>query len=62
LLADEPTANIDPAHQQQVVDLLREVCQAEKVAMLLVTHAPEVSGQFSRVEQLDEINRVMADV
>jgi ABC-type lipoprotein export system ATPase subunit len=62
LLADEPTANIDPAHQQQVVDLLREVCAAEKVAMLLVTHAPEVSEQFARVEQLDEINRVMAEV
>jgi ABC-type lipoprotein export system ATPase subunit len=62
LLADEPTANIDPAHQQQVVDLLREVCAGENVAMLLVTHSPEVSGQFSRVEQLDEINRVMADV
>ena len=27
LLADEPTANIDPAHQQQVIDLLREVCR-----------------------------------
>jgi putative ABC transport system ATP-binding protein len=62
LLADEPTANIDPAHQQQVIDLLREVCQAENVAMLLVTHAEEVSEQFSRVEQLDEINRVMATV
>jgi putative ABC transport system ATP-binding protein len=62
LLADEPTANIDPAHQQQVIDLLREVCQAESVAMLLVTHAPEVSKQFARVEQLDEVNRVMATV
>jgi ABC-type lipoprotein export system ATPase subunit len=62
LLADEPTANIDPAHQQQVVDLLREVCHAENVAMLLVTHAPEVSEQFARVEELDEINRVMAGV
>jgi putative ABC transport system ATP-binding protein len=60
LLADEPTANIDPAHQQQVVDLLREVCRDENVAMLLVTHAPEVSDQFARVEHLDEINRVMA--
>ena len=44
LLADEPTANIDPAHQQQVIDLLREVCRAENVAMLLVTHSPEVAG------------------
>jgi putative ABC transport system ATP-binding protein len=59
LLADEPTANIDPAHQQQVVDLLREACRAENVAMLLVTHSPEVSAQFERVEYLDELNRVM---
>jgi putative ABC transport system ATP-binding protein len=62
LLADEPTANIDPAHQQQVVDLLRGVCRDENVAMLLVTHSPEVSGQFERVEHLDELNRVMAAV
>jgi putative ABC transport system ATP-binding protein len=60
LLADEPTANIDPAHQQQVIDLLREVCAAEKVAMLLVTHADEVSNQFERVEYLEEINRIAA--
>ncbi|MEM6655717.1 MAG: ABC transporter ATP-binding protein [Planctomycetota bacterium] len=60
LLADEPTANIDPAHQQQVVDLLREVCRDEKVAMLLVTHSPEVSEQFDRVLQLEEVNRVAA--
>jgi putative ABC transport system ATP-binding protein len=59
LLADEPTANIDPAHQQQVVDLLREACRAENVAMLLVTHSPEVSGQFERVEYLENLNRVM---
>ena len=62
LLADEPTANIDPGHQQQVVDLLRQVCRDENVAMLLVTHSTEVSGQFERVEHLDELNRVMATV
>ena len=60
LLADEPTANIDPAHQQQVVDLLREVCRDENVAMLLVTHSPEVASQFERVEHLETLNRVMA--
>ncbi|MEX2172307.1 MAG: ABC transporter ATP-binding protein [Pirellulales bacterium] len=60
LLADEPTANIDPAHQQQVIDLLREACLSESVAMLLVTHASEVSDQFERVEYLEQINRVAA--
>ena len=58
LLADEPTANIDPGHQQQVVDMLREVCINEKVAMLMVTHSPEVSDQFDHVVALEEINRV----
>jgi len=57
LLADEPTANVDPAHQQQIIDLLRGACEQENVAMLLVTHAPEVSNQFDRVETLEEINR-----
>jgi ABC-type lipoprotein export system ATPase subunit len=60
LLADEPTANIDPAHQQQVIDLLRGVCRDENVAMLLVTHSNEVSDQFERVEQLEAVNRVAA--
>jgi putative ABC transport system ATP-binding protein len=60
LLADEPTANIDPAHQQQVVDLLRQVCTDENVAMLLVTHADEVANQFERIEHLDQINRAAA--
>jgi len=59
LLADEPTANIDPAHQQQVIDLLRGVCRDENVAMLLVTHSNEVSDQFDRVEQLEEVNQIM---
>jgi putative ABC transport system ATP-binding protein len=57
LLADEPTANIDPAHQQQVIDLLRGACEKEKIAMLLVTHSPEVSSQFERVEELEDVNR-----
>ncbi len=62
LLADEPTANVDPAHQQQVIDLLRAACEKENVAMLLVTHSPEVSDQFQRVEQLEELNRAVAAV
>lgn len=59
LLADEPTANVDPGHQQQVVDLIREACRRENVTLLLVTHAPEVAQQFERVVELEEINRVI---
>lgn len=59
LLADEPTANVDTGHQQQVVDLLRETCREENVALLMVTHTPEVASQFERVENLEELNQVV---
>lgn len=62
LLADEPTANVDPAHQQQVIDLLREACRRENIAMLLVTHSPEVANQFERVEYLEKVNRAVAGI
>jgi ABC-type lipoprotein export system ATPase subunit len=58
LLADEPTANVDPANQQKIIDLIRETCREENVALVMVTHAAEVAGQFSRVDRLEEINRV----
>ncbi|MEQ8787157.1 MAG: ABC transporter ATP-binding protein [Pirellulaceae bacterium] len=59
LLADEPTANVDPANQQHIVDLIRETCREEKIALLMVTHSQEVAGQFDRVEQLHRINLVL---
>jgi len=58
LLADEPTASVDPRHQQQVIDLIRATCAEESVALFLVTHAPEVAAQFDRVEHLEGFNRV----
>lgn len=56
LLADEPTANVDPANQQRVIDLIRDTCREEKVALLMVTHSTEVADQFDRVDQLEQIN------
>lgn len=61
LLADEPTANVDPANQQIVIDLIRETCREENIALLMVTHAMEVASQFSRVDRLVELNRVLSD-
>jgi putative ABC transport system ATP-binding protein len=58
LLADEPTANVDPANQQNIIDLIRGTCREEKLALLLVTHASEVAEQFERVERLRDINEV----
>ena len=62
LLADEPTANVDSRNQQQIVDLIRETCAEEQVALVLVTHTHEVAEQFSRVERLEEFNQAVASV
>ncbi len=62
LLADEPTASVDAAHQRQIIDLIRDTCREQKVALVLVTHSDEVAGKFDRVERLDQLNRAVATV
>lgn len=57
LLADEPTANVDRANQQLVIQMLRDSCRDHQVAMVLVTHTKEVADQFERVIPLESINR-----
>ena len=59
LLADEPTANVDSGHQQQVVDLLRDTCLEEGVSLIVVTHTPEVAEQFERIDNLEHINKAV---
>lgn len=60
LLADEPTANVDPANQQKIIDLIRETCREEDISLVLVTHSKEVADQFDRIDRLEEVNRVVA--
>jgi len=57
ILADEPTASIDSAHQRQVIDLLRNTCSAQGVALVVVTHAADVAEQFPRRLRLEDFNR-----
>lgn len=56
MLADEPTANVDVAHRDAVLDLIRSACEERSVALLLVTHDREAAARFDRVEDLAEIN------
>jgi putative ABC transport system ATP-binding protein len=57
LLADEPTANVDVKNQDLILDLIREACAESKVALLLVTHSPDVASRFPRVDRLENFNR-----
>lgn len=57
MLADEPTASVDLANQHTILSLLRDTCREHQISLLLVTHSPEVSAQFDRIENLHEFNR-----
>ncbi len=57
LLADEPTANVDRANQENILKLIRDACSERNVALLLVTHSGDVASQFKRVVKLEEFNR-----
>lgn len=57
LLADEPTASVDVAHQETILQLIRDACQEHQVSLLLVTHSTNVASRFSRVEKLSDFNK-----
>lgn len=56
LLADEPTANVDPANQDLILKLIRDTCSEHQVTLLMVTHAAEVAEAFERVDRLQDFN------
>lgn len=53
LLADEPTANLDPQNAARALELLREVATESGATLVVVTHDERVRGAFKRVEALD---------
>jgi len=52
LLADEPTGALDHANATRLTDLLAEINSKERVAIVMVTHAPELARRMKRVLEL----------
>lgn len=48
LLADEPTGNLDEHTGRQVADLLLELNDVQKTALVVVTHNPELAARMER--------------
>lgn len=59
VLADEPTGNLDHKNAREALKLIREACQENGAALLLVSHDREVLGQFKTVFDLSRINKAM---
>ncbi len=47
LLADEPTAGLDPQQSQQVAELLEGLCAERGLTLVLVTHDPAMLARFA---------------
>jgi ABC-type lipoprotein export system ATPase subunit len=58
VLADEPTGNLDHKNAFEALGLIRDACQENGTALLLVSHDPEVLSRFEKVEDLSRLNRV----
>ncbi|MEJ6472973.1 ABC transporter ATP-binding protein [Pseudoalteromonas piscicida] len=48
LLADEPTGNLDTAKSEEVVSLLRELCEEKAVNLIMVTHSQNLADCLDR--------------
>ena len=52
ILADEPTGNLDPESAKNVLDLMLRLVREKNVAMIIVTHNPDVTKRADRVVKL----------
>jgi putative ABC transport system ATP-binding protein len=55
VLADEPTASLDPANARDAVALLQSACREGNAALLCVSHDETLAGAFPRRVTLDEL-------
>jgi lipoprotein-releasing system ATP-binding protein len=58
VLADEPTGSLDRENSARVMDLLREINQADKTTFLISTHDPDIAQRCDR--QIDVIDGQIA--
>ena len=61
VLADEPTASLDPENTSVAMDLIQSACRADGAALLCTSHDPSLRARFARAESVDAFVRVRAE-
>ena len=49
ILADEPTGNLDVKSGLEIIDLFQQLCEEEKISVLMVTHDPTLASMADRM-------------
>ena len=57
VLADEPTASLDPAAAATAISLIKETCASRKSALLCVSHDPQVIEHFDHCNTFASLAR-----
>ena len=57
IFADEPTGNLDPATQDDIMGIFRMLAHDEHRCVIIVTHSPEVAKTSDEVLELAPIKR-----
>ena len=58
VLADEPTASLDPENALNAVRVLRDACREQGAALLVVSHDPSLEAHFARRYTLNSTKAV----
>lgn len=55
LLADEPTAGLDPRRRDEVMELIDAACRERGLTLVMVTHDRELLDRFDRAHDIAEL-------
>jgi ABC-type lipoprotein export system ATPase subunit len=57
VLADEPTASLDPDNAAAAMDLIQRACRDAGAALLCTSHDPAMRARFARVDDVGAFAR-----
>lgn len=60
ILADEPTANLDAKNGEIAIDLIKKICEENKISLMLVSHETDIINRFEHKINFEDINKVSA--
>ncbi len=62
VLADEPTASLDPENSAGAMDLIQQACREVRAALLCVSHDPAMAARFEHRKALADLAGEPAEI